>query len=124
MSAWPSGFAFAVASRSYQAYSSPWMITGISFSSSTVLYGNSVATTKGAVFEFFIPKGKGRGAYINEFSGDFEDSEYEKIIMCLDEEDKKVFVINNEIVTDKNLIDKINKKYDLELPEELKGIIF
>ena len=55
---------------------------------------------------------------------EFEDSEYEKIIMCLDEEDKKVFVINNEIVTDKNLIDKINKKYDLELPEELKGIIF
>ena len=55
---------------------------------------------------------------------EFEDSEYEKIIMCLDEEDKKVFVIDNEIVTDKNLIDKINKKYDLELPEELKGIIF
>ena len=55
---------------------------------------------------------------------EFEDSEYEKIIMCLDEQDKKVFVINNEIVTDKNLIDKINKKYDLELPDELKGIIF
>jgi len=55
---------------------------------------------------------------------EFEDSEYEKIIMCLDEQDKKVFVINDEIVTDKNLIDKINKKYDLELPDELKGIIF
>lgn len=55
---------------------------------------------------------------------EFEDSEYEKIIMCLDEQDKKIFVINNEIVTDKNLIDKINKKYDLELPDELKGIIF
>ena len=55
---------------------------------------------------------------------EFEDSEYQKIIMCLDEQDKKVFVINNEIVTDKNLIDKINKKYDLELPDELKGIIF
>lgn len=55
---------------------------------------------------------------------EFEDSEYKKIIMCLDEQDKKVFVINNEIVTDKNLIDKINKKYDLELPDELKGIIF
>lgn len=55
---------------------------------------------------------------------EFEDSEYEKIIMCLDEQDKKVFVINNEIVTDKKLIDKINKKYDLELPDELKGIIF
>lgn len=55
---------------------------------------------------------------------EFEDSEYEKITMCLNEQDKKVFVINNEIVTDKNLIDKINKKYDLELPDELKGIIF
>lgn len=55
---------------------------------------------------------------------EFDDSEYEKITMCLDEQDKKVFVINNEIVTDKNLIDKINKKYDLELPYELKGIIF
>ena len=44
--------------------------------------------------------------------------------MCLGEQDKKVFVINNEIVTDRNLIDKINEKYDLELPEELKGIIF
>lgn len=55
---------------------------------------------------------------------EFEDSEYEKIIICLDEQDKKVFVINDEIVIDKNLIDKINKKYDLELPDELKGIIF
>lgn len=55
---------------------------------------------------------------------EFDDSEYEKIIMCLDEQDKKVFVINNEIVKDKNLIDKINKKYDLELPDELKGLIF
>lgn len=55
---------------------------------------------------------------------EFEDSEYEKIIICLDEQDKKVFVINGEIVIDKNLIDKINKKYDLELPDELKGIIF
>lgn len=55
---------------------------------------------------------------------EFEDSEYEKIIICLDEQDKKVFVINDEIVIDKNLIDKINKKYNLELPDELKGIIF
>lgn len=55
---------------------------------------------------------------------EFEDSEYEKIIMCLDEQDKKVFVINNEIITDQSIIDKINKKYNLELPDELKGIIF
>jgi hypothetical protein len=32
------------------------------------------------VFEFLIPKGKGRGAYINEFAGDFEDTEYEFLI--------------------------------------------
>ena len=44
--------------------------------------------------------------------------------MCLDEKDEKVFVINNKIVTDKSIIDKINKKYSLELPDELKGIIF
>ncbi len=55
---------------------------------------------------------------------EFEDSEYKNIIMCLDEKDEKVFVINNKIVTDKSIIDKINKKYSLELPDELKGIIF
>lgn len=55
---------------------------------------------------------------------EFEDLEYKKIIMCLDEEDNRVFVINGKIVTDKNVIDNINKKYELEVPEELKGIIF
>jgi len=54
---------------------------------------------------------------------EFDDSEYKKIIMCWDEEDKKVFVISNKIVTDKNIIDKINKKYNLELPFEIKSII-
>lgn len=55
---------------------------------------------------------------------EFDDDEYKKITMCLDEENKKVFVIDNKLVTDQKLIDKINKKYNLELPEELKGIIF
>lgn len=55
---------------------------------------------------------------------EFEDSEYEKIIMCLDEEDNRVFVINNKIIKDQSIIDRINKKYDLELPDELKGFIF
>ena len=55
---------------------------------------------------------------------EYDDDEYTKITMCLDEENKKVFVIANKIITDKDVIDKINKKYDLELPEELKGIIF
>ena len=55
---------------------------------------------------------------------EFDDSKYKKIIMCLDDEDNKVFVINDEIVKDKKIIDEIIKKYDLEVPEELKGIIF
>lgn len=55
---------------------------------------------------------------------EFDDLKYKKIIMCLDDEDNKVFVINGEIVEDKKIIDEIIKKYDLEVPEELKGIIF
>ena len=53
-----------------------------------------------------------------------EDSKYKKIIMCLDDVDNKVFIINGEIVKDKKIIDEIIKKYNLELPDELKGIIF
>ena len=44
--------------------------------------------------------------------------------MCLDENNQKVFIINNKVITDKNIINAINKKYNLELPEELKGKIF
>jgi len=55
---------------------------------------------------------------------EFEDDEYGKIISCLDEENNKVYVINDKIITDQEQIDKINKKYDLDIPEELKGIIF
>lgn len=55
---------------------------------------------------------------------ELDDNEYQKIMMCLDEEDRKVFVINDKIVTDKSIIDSINKKYDLELLDELKDSIF
>ena len=55
---------------------------------------------------------------------EFNDDEYEKIIMCLDENNQKVFVINNKVITDTNIINAINKKYDLEIPDELKGKIF
>lgn len=55
---------------------------------------------------------------------EFDDTEYKKIIMCLNKEDKKVFVINNKIITDNKVIDEINQKYGLELPNELNGIIF
>ena len=55
---------------------------------------------------------------------EIEDDEYEKITICLDEHSIKVFVIDNKIVTDEDAINHINQKYDLELPEELKGKIF
>ena len=55
---------------------------------------------------------------------EFHDNEYEKIIMCLDENNQKVFIINNKVITDKNIINAINKKYDLELSDELNGKIF
>lgn len=55
---------------------------------------------------------------------EFEDSKYKKITMCLDEDDNRVFIINDKLVTDKNIIDYINKKYELEVPDEMKGIVF
>ena len=55
---------------------------------------------------------------------EFNDDEYETIIICLDENNQKVFVINNKVITDTNIINAINKKYDLEIPDELKGKIF
>ena len=55
---------------------------------------------------------------------EFHDNEYEKIIMCLDENNQKVFIINNKVITDKNIINPINKKYDLEFSDELNGKIF
>lgn len=55
---------------------------------------------------------------------EYNDDEYEKIIMCLDENNQKVFVIKNKVITDTNIINAINKKYDLEVPDELKGKIF
>lgn len=50
------------------------------YMSSTVLYGNSVATTKPVVFDIDIPAGRGRGAYINEFGSQYQDVEYEFLI--------------------------------------------
>lgn len=55
---------------------------------------------------------------------EFEDSEYGKIIYCLDENDEEVFVINNKIITDEETIGVINKKYNLKLPDEMQKIIF
>ena len=50
------------------------------YMSTTALFGNPVATTKNVVFFISIPAGRGRGAYINEFSAQFKDSEYEFLI--------------------------------------------
>ena len=50
------------------------------FMSTTALVGNPVATTKPVLFTITIPAGKGRGAYINEFSTEFQDAEYEFLI--------------------------------------------
>lgn len=55
---------------------------------------------------------------------EFEDDEYQNIVMCLDEKNNKVYVIKNQIITNQEIINKINKKYQLEMPQELKGIIF
>lgn len=55
---------------------------------------------------------------------EFDDDKYRKIIMCLDEEDNTVFVIDNKIVIDKNIIDEINLNYGLEFKEERPDIMF
>lgn len=55
---------------------------------------------------------------------EFEDSEYKKIIMCLNEQDERILVINGKIILDKNIIDDINKKYELEELEEQKNVIY
>ena len=52
------------------------------------------------------------------------DDEYNEIILCLEKKNDKVFVMNNQIIKDKTIIDKIIKKYGLEIPKEFSGIIF
>lgn len=50
------------------------------FSSTTVLHGNFVATAKPIVLEMDIPAGIGRGAYVNQLSGQYQNTEYEFLI--------------------------------------------
>ncbi len=54
--------------------------TDNAFMSATALYGNPVATTKPVVFDIEIPHGTGRGAYINQFAGQYQDAEYEFLL--------------------------------------------
>lgn len=55
---------------------------------------------------------------------ELDDLEYSKITICLDRRGNKIFVINGNIVEDSSIIEHINKKYQLNKPEEYKGIIF
>lgn len=50
------------------------------YSSSTVLRNYSVATAKPVIFDIEIPAGVGRGAYVNELAGQFQNTEYEFLI--------------------------------------------
>ena len=50
------------------------------YSSTTVLQGNGVATAKPVIFDIEIPAGTGRGAYVNQLAGQFQDGEYEFLI--------------------------------------------
>ena len=50
----------------------------------------------------------------------FDDYEYKRITICLKENNQRVFVINNKIITDETIINAINKKYGLEVPNEIK----
>lgn len=50
------------------------------YSSATVLRDNMVATAKPVIFDIEIPAGVGRGAYINQLAGQYQDAEYEFLI--------------------------------------------
>lgn len=55
---------------------------------------------------------------------EFNDEKYSKIIMCLDDDDNTVFVIENKIVIDQNIIDELNETYGLDFKEENPNVIF
>lgn len=51
------------------------------YMSTTALHvGNNVAVCKPTVFDIEIPAGVGRGAYVNQFAGDYRDTEYEFLL--------------------------------------------
>lgn len=50
------------------------------YSSTTVVQGNGVATAKPTIFDIEIPAGVGRGAYVNQLAGQFQDTEYEFLL--------------------------------------------
>lgn len=50
------------------------------YSSTTVLRDNGVATAKPTILDIEIPPGIGRGAYVNQLAGQYQDTEYEFLI--------------------------------------------
>lgn len=52
----------------------------LAYSSTTVVQGNSVATAKPTILDIEIPAGTGRGAYVNQLAGQFQDTEYEFLL--------------------------------------------
>ena len=54
---------------------------------------------------------------------EFENSNYGKILLCSNSENKNIFVINNMIVRDEKIINEINKKYGLEPKEKIPNIL-
>lgn len=50
------------------------------YSSTTVVQNNGVATAKPTILDIEIPAGTGRGAYVNQFAGQFQDTEYEFLL--------------------------------------------
>lgn len=50
------------------------------YSSTTVLRDNGVATAKPTILDIEIPSGIGRGAYVNQLAGQYQDTEYEFLI--------------------------------------------
>ena len=56
------------------------IFTDKGYGSSTALYGNRTATAKPVVYEIEVPAGVGRGAYINQFGGQYQDIEYEFLL--------------------------------------------
>lgn len=52
----------------------------LGYGSTTALIGNSVATAKPVLFEIDIPSGIGRGAYVNQYGGQYQDAEFEFLL--------------------------------------------
>lgn len=50
------------------------------YSSTTVVRNNGVATAKPTILDIEIPAGTGRGAYVNQLAGQFQDTEYEFLL--------------------------------------------